>query len=137
MLDYSWPGNVRQLESVLERAYIMCEDDMIGVEHVPEEIKHEGERGTSEKLRVIADHLIDARLTAAEYRLYLYLSSLDLHNNQNAELLEPKAIMERLGINRDTFFVGIARLKELGLYDFRAQRLREKHTGSTGTGGRA
>ena len=85
MLDYSWPGNVRQLESVLERAYIMCEDDMISVEHVPEEIKHEGERGTSEKLRVIADHLIDARLTAAEYRLYLYLSSLDLHNNQNAE----------------------------------------------------
>ncbi len=37
---------------------------------------------------------------------------------------EPKTIMERLGINRDTFFVGIARLRELGLYDFRAKRRR-------------
>jgi hypothetical protein len=30
--------------------------------------------------------------------------------------------MERLGINRDTFFVGIAKLKEVGLYDFKARR---------------
>ena len=35
MLDYSWPGNIRQLESVIERAYIMCDEEMIGVEHVP------------------------------------------------------------------------------------------------------
>jgi DNA-binding NtrC family response regulator len=133
MLGYTWPGNVRQLESVIERAYIMCENDMIGIEHVPEEIKHEGNLGSSEKLRAIADHLIDAKLTAAEYRLYLYLSKLDLHDRQNGELLEPRAIMERLAINRDTFFVGIARLRELGLYDFRARRLREKRTG-TGSG---
>ncbi len=129
MLDYSWPGNVRQLESVIERAYIMCDEDMIGIEHVPEEIKHEGNRGPSEQLRAIADHLIDARLTAAEYRLYLYLSKLDLQDSQNGELLEPRAIMERLGINRDTFFVGIARLRDLGLYDFRTKRVREKHIG--------
>jgi DNA-binding NtrC family response regulator len=137
MLDYSWPGNVRQLESVLERAYIMCDDDMIDIEHVPEEIKHEGNRDSSEKLRVIADHLIDAKLTAAEYRLYLYLSKLDFHDNQHGELLEPRAIMERLGINRDTFFVGIARLRELGLYDFRARRLKEKRGGTDPAGHKA
>jgi hypothetical protein len=33
--------------------------------------------------------------------------------------MEPKSIIERLGINRDTFFVGVAKLKELGLYDFK------------------
>jgi DNA-binding NtrC family response regulator len=129
MLDYSWPGNVRQLESVIERAYIMCDDDLIGIEHVPEEIKHEASKGPSEKFQAIADHLIDARLTAAEYRLYLYLSKLDTRDGRNGELLEPKAIMDRLGINRDTFFVGIARLRELGLYDFRAKRVKEKRTG--------
>jgi DNA-binding NtrC family response regulator len=128
MLDCSWPGNVRQLESVIERAYIMCDDDVIGIEHVPEEIKHEGSRASSEKLLAIADHLIDAKLTAAEYRLYLYLSKLDLQERENSESPEPKAIMERLGINRDTFFVGIARLRELGLYDFRARRGKEKRT---------
>ena len=35
------------------------------------------------------------------------------------ELSEPREIIERLGINRDTFFVGIAKLKDLGLYDFK------------------
>jgi hypothetical protein len=37
---------------------------------------------------------------------------------------EPRTIMERLAINRDTFFVGIARLRDLGLYDFRSRRHR-------------
>ena len=39
LMDYSWPGNIRQLESVIERSYIMCEGDSIDVEHMPEEIK--------------------------------------------------------------------------------------------------
>ncbi len=126
MLDYSWPGNVRQLDSVLERAYIMAEDDTIGVEHMPEEIKQTGLENASEKLRAVADHLIDAKLTAAEYRLYLYLTKEESEGGEGAELPEPKVIMERLGINRDTFFVGIARLKEVGLYDFKARRGRAK-----------
>ncbi len=132
VLNYSWPGNVRQLDSVLERAYIMCDEDVIGLEHMPEEIKHEGSPSSSERLKLVADHLIDAKLTAAEYRLYLYLSKLDAHGNEDAELLEPKMIMERLGINRDTFFVGIARLKELGLYDFKARRAKGRRPAAPG-----
>jgi DNA-binding NtrC family response regulator len=122
MLDYSWPGNVRQLDSVLERAYIMAEEKTIGVEHMPEEIKQEGIENASETLRAMADFLIDAKLTAAEYRLYLYLTKCDGEGGASAGLPEPKVIMERLGINRDTFFVGIAKLKEVGLYDFKARR---------------
>ncbi len=130
VLNYSWPGNVRQLDSVLERAYIMCDEDVMGLEHIPEEIKHEGAPNSSERLKLVADHLIDAKLTAAEYRLYLYLSKLDVHGNEDAELPEPKMIMDRLGINRDTFFVGIARLRELGLYDFKARRLKGRRPGA-------
>jgi DNA-binding MarR family transcriptional regulator len=71
------------------------------------------------KLRSTIDYLIDAKLTAAEYRLYLYLTKLDPLNGNFQELTEPREIIERLGINRDTFFVGIAKLKDLGLYDFK------------------
>jgi len=39
LLRYSWPGNVRQLESVVERAYVMCDGSTIGPEHLPEEVK--------------------------------------------------------------------------------------------------
>ncbi len=45
LMGYSWPGNVRQLDSVIERAYVMCEGDTIGAEHMPEEIK-QGQEAT-------------------------------------------------------------------------------------------
>lgn len=42
ILNYSWPGNVRQLESAIERAILLCEDDEIQVEDLPIEIRQEG-----------------------------------------------------------------------------------------------
>ena len=32
--NYSWPGNVRQLENVLQRAFILCDGDKIQAEHI-------------------------------------------------------------------------------------------------------
>jgi transcriptional regulator with PAS, ATPase and Fis domain len=119
-MKYSWQGNVRQLESVLERSYIMCEGDCIKLEHVPAEVKQGDSADVSlNKLGSTIDYLIDAKLTAAEYRLYLYLTKLDPLNTNFQELTEPREIIERLSINRDTFFVGIAKLKDLRLYDLK------------------
>jgi DNA-binding NtrC family response regulator len=41
MMDYSWPGNVRQLESAIERAILLCESDLIQVEDLPLEVRQE------------------------------------------------------------------------------------------------
>ncbi|MBD0327663.1 MAG: sigma-54-dependent Fis family transcriptional regulator, partial [Pyrinomonadaceae bacterium] len=41
MLDYSWPGNVRQLESAIERAILLCEGDLITIEDLPLEVRQE------------------------------------------------------------------------------------------------
>lgn len=38
--DYSYPGNVRQLESALERAILLCENDTITTEDLPPEMTH-------------------------------------------------------------------------------------------------
>ena len=38
LANYSWPGNVRQLENTIERACIMSDSDHIGVEDLPSEI---------------------------------------------------------------------------------------------------
>ena len=119
LMDYSWPGNIRQLESVIERSYIMCEGDSIDVEHMPEEIKQAASPSdTCAVSDLMNDSLIDAKLTASEYRLYLYLVKFD----STAPLPDPKTIIERLGINRDTFFTAVARLAELGLYEYRQRR---------------
>ena len=36
--DYSYPGNVRQLESALERAILLCENDTVTLEDLPPEM---------------------------------------------------------------------------------------------------
>jgi DNA-binding NtrC family response regulator len=41
MLDYSWPGNVRQLESAIERAILLCEGEFITVEDLPLEVRQD------------------------------------------------------------------------------------------------
>ena len=41
MNDYGWPGNVRQLESAIERAILLCEGDTITPDDLPSEIRHE------------------------------------------------------------------------------------------------
>ena len=41
MMDYSWPGNVRQLESAIERAILLCEGDQITIEDLPLEVRQE------------------------------------------------------------------------------------------------
>ena len=37
--SYSWPGNVRQLENVLERTVLLAKNDEISIEDLPEEIR--------------------------------------------------------------------------------------------------
>ncbi|MFC1477201.1 sigma-54-dependent transcriptional regulator [candidate division KSB1 bacterium] len=35
LINYHWPGNVRELENALENAIVMCDQDVIEVEHLP------------------------------------------------------------------------------------------------------
>jgi DNA-binding NtrC family response regulator len=35
MEEYSWPGNIRELENVVERAVVLCDEPEIGFAHLP------------------------------------------------------------------------------------------------------
>ncbi|HYK65117.1 MAG TPA: sigma-54 dependent transcriptional regulator [Patescibacteria group bacterium] len=58
LLDYSWPGNVRQLESAIERAILLCEGDKILPRDFPEEVLsrkrpvRSGERQRSDRFEI-------------------------------------------------------------------------------------
>ena len=41
MNEFSWPGNVRQLESAIERAILLSEGDLITLEDLPTEVRQE------------------------------------------------------------------------------------------------
>ena len=47
LLEYGWPGNVRQLESVIERGVLMAESDYIQPEDLPAEVHNEAARAGS------------------------------------------------------------------------------------------
>jgi DNA-binding NtrC family response regulator len=38
LVDYNWPGNIRELKNVLERAIILGSEDTLLMEHLPQEI---------------------------------------------------------------------------------------------------
>ncbi len=40
LTSYSWPGNIRELRNVMERATLLCSGDSIGLEHLPVEKMH-------------------------------------------------------------------------------------------------
>jgi two-component system, NtrC family, response regulator PilR len=61
MLDFSWPGNVRQLESAIERAILLCEGDKVLPRDLPEEVLSRkptgkaGERQRGDRFEIPAD----------------------------------------------------------------------------------
>ena len=42
LLDYDYPGNVRQFENIIQRAVILCKGESIEVSHLPEELQASG-----------------------------------------------------------------------------------------------
>jgi DNA-binding NtrC family response regulator len=51
LIDYWWPGNVRQLESAIERAILLCEGDAITPRDLPQEVLARKTAGRIERSR--------------------------------------------------------------------------------------
>lgn len=41
-MHHNFPGNVRELENILEHAFVMCSDDQLEFKHLPNELKENG-----------------------------------------------------------------------------------------------
>src|ERR671914_1679630 len=58
MLDYSWPGNVRQLESAIERAILLAENDEITLEDLPTEVRQDARPAPEGTFKLPAEGLV-------------------------------------------------------------------------------
>ncbi|MDD3559690.1 MAG: sigma 54-interacting transcriptional regulator [Melioribacteraceae bacterium] len=45
LMDYNWPGNIRELENVIEHCFVLCDSDIIQIEHLPKRLR-DGEFNT-------------------------------------------------------------------------------------------
>jgi PAS domain S-box-containing protein len=97
LLAYDFPGNIRELENIIEHAFVFCKGDAILVEHLPEEFRHASPEGLS-SLAGIDDF---------EKLERMYLENI-LKETGNNKLQAAK----RLGIDRSTLF---RKMKKLGM----------------------
>ncbi len=97
LMAHDWPGNIRELENVIERAFILCEKGHIGVAHLPEEI-------TARYLQ----HAAQPGLKSAGQMLEAQAIRRALERSANNRL----AAARELGIHKSTLF---RKMKRLGI----------------------
>lgn len=97
LMAYDWHGNVRELENVIERSFILCNEDFIGMEHLPEELTSRSPAVTSSSGMKATRDLLDAQTIQAA-----------LERNANNRL----AAAKDLGIHKTTLF---RKMKKLGI----------------------
>lgn len=80
--SYDWPGNIRQLENVIERAVIMAENDLIYADDIDIILEEEPDVGFTNPDAGEATNSFD--LTDASLRPYLRVRTEDRQNIENA-----------------------------------------------------
>lgn len=97
LMAHNWPGNIRELENVVERAFILCPDGDIGIQHLPGEFTDHGAAVSADTDIRSAHEILDAQAIRAA-----------LERNAFNRL----ATAKELGIHKTTLF---RKIKKLGI----------------------
>jgi PAS domain S-box-containing protein len=112
LMAHDWPGNIRELENVIERAFILCHKGYIGIGHLPEELTAHSAAGSLDSDARSVHDILDAQAIRAA-----------LERNAFNRL----AAAKELGIHKTTLF---RRMKKLGVslpeQDGRSQHRRKQ-----------
>jgi PAS domain S-box-containing protein len=101
LLNYHYPGNIRELENILEHALILCRENTIRPEHLPEYLRYESPIRQSEN----PESMMDANNPETRERNEIQ-SMLDQYRGMRSETARA------LGMNRTTLW---RKMKKYGI----------------------
>jgi two-component system response regulator PilR (NtrC family) len=81
LMNYGWKGNVRELENIIERVVLLCDSDIIDINHLPEEISAVSQ---SEKISIPQGGIDIEKLIEDTEKTYL-LNALQRTNGVKTE----------------------------------------------------
>jgi len=98
LLNYTWPGNIRELENLLERIVVLADGTEIGASDLPEDVLHPS---TDRAPIDISDRDLSVKRHSAELEQVLIRRALERtggNKTQAAELLElsPRALRYKI-----------------------------------------
>jgi len=93
LFGYDFPGNVRELENIIEYAFILCPGELIETEHLPEHLKPQSDFRTGVEC---APGMASLKAGMAGQKHQAVLVALEKHNGNKS------AAARELGISRDT-----------------------------------
>jgi Nif-specific regulatory protein len=102
--NYDWPGNIRELQNVIERAVILSHSETVEVENLPPYLaEKQGGRSETDQLESLLDHEIGVAAKGEIYKSiidkvekYIIENALIKYNNKQIEAAD------YLGIHRNT-----------------------------------
>jgi two-component system, NtrC family, response regulator AtoC len=108
LTGHNWPGNVRELRNAIEHAFVMCDDDTITLEHLPETLRAAAGPTAEATTTTSGETSVKDKLEQIE-RASLVKALGDENGNQTRAA-------KRLGMSRR------ALIYKMGKYDIKRQR---------------
>lgn len=99
LMSYDYPGNIRELENIIEHAFILCRDEMIAPSHLPEHL-----RPGQQNISAIKGGSMQAARRSIEAQTIIDALERNQYNRQSAA--------RDLGIHKSTLF---RKIKSLGI----------------------
>ena len=104
LMRHSFAGNVRELENIIEHAFVLCRGNTIGLEHLPAELRQRQPEPTGRAPHVLAGEVpaipapLDAAQPLSQLERQAIIAALRKHNGRKSQAAK------ELGIHRTTLW---------------------------------
>jgi len=105
LMNYAWPGNIRELKNCLARAVILAKGPLLGMVDIPEKIMSESGRLSAKKPKKLIYDIPEQGVSIRDMERELILKTLEQCRGNKS------LAAQRLGISRKALYEKIARFE--------------------------